>query len=190
MDWNQRLNIVVDVARAITFIHSHVPAQEKSMQMNVHGNLKASNIMINTDFSASLSDYGITHLGERVVVSNTTQWYQIPMMYYEDDLCQKCDIYNFGVIVLEVLAGPKALSLVMSTKCKTDYNKERVKIIEGEVDFFEFTVMSQKEKKQALHLLDIANACTNIKPKARPSIEKIMLLLQDIIVANGKVLSC
>ncbi|EXB66079.1 putative inactive receptor kinase [Morus notabilis] len=132
LDWNQRLTIVLHIAQAIAFIHAISPAQEKNMQMNVHGNIKASNVMINTDFSACLSDYGIAQVAERVEVFNAWQWKpgSPTDVYYSDALCQKCD--------------------------------------------------EEKEKKQAWQVLDIALACTNKQPEARPTIEQIRLHLGDV----------
>lgn len=178
MDWNQRLKIVIHVARAIAYIHAQSPAQEKNMQMNVHGNVKTSNIMINIDFSACLSDYGVAQLAERVEVSNTWKWK--PVRVYSEDLCQKCDVYNFGVILLDILAGPKALVLAnynCMAKCITE-NKEKIK--DDSIEFFELPLNEGIERKQALQVLDIALACINTKPETRPSMEHIVIYLGDV----------
>ncbi|KAK6947908.1 hypothetical protein RJ641_001381 [Dillenia turbinata] len=66
LNWNQRLVIIIYIARAIAFIHSQSPSQEKRLQLNVHGNIKSSNVMIKVDFTAELSDYGYTQVAERV----------------------------------------------------------------------------------------------------------------------------
>ncbi|KAF3448690.1 hypothetical protein FNV43_RR09403 [Rhamnella rubrinervis] len=172
LDWTQRLKIVIHVSRAIAYIHAQSPPQEKNMRMNVHGNIKTSNVMVNTDFSACLSDYGVAQLAEREEVSNTK--------VYLEDLCQKCDIYNFGVILLDILAGPKALVLAnynCMAKCITE-NKEKIK--DGSIDFFELPLSEGIERMQALLVLDIALFCINTKPEARPSMEHIVSYLGDV----------
>ncbi|XP_074341544.1 putative inactive receptor kinase At2g26730 [Apium graveolens] len=177
LDWKQRLKIVFHMARAIAFIHGQSPSQEKHLILNVHGNIKSSNVMISCDFEASISDYGFVQLAERVKVSGTWQGKPPPDTepgLYSESFSQKCDIYNFGIILLDLLAGPKAPESINETIEK----KEEIK--NGECQFFEFSTEG-KARKQALKVLDIALACTNHSPEARPSMEQILLYLGDVI---------
>lgn len=165
------------MARAIAFIHGQSPSQEKHLVLNIHGNIKSSNVMINCDFDASISDYGFVQLAERVKVSGTWQGKPPPDTHsrlYIESFSQKCDIYNFGIILLDLLAGTKAAE----SKYKIIEKKEEIK--SGKCQFFEFSTEG-KARKQALKVLDIALACTNFSPDARPSMEQILLYLGDII---------
>ncbi|KAJ4711908.1 putative Leucine-rich repeat protein kinase family protein [Melia azedarach] len=177
LNWNQRLKIILQVARAIFFIHTECPANERNMQMSVHGNIKSSNVMINIDFSACLSDYGFTQLAERLEVYGASQTKppSLSEYIYNEDLSQKSDLFDFGVVVMDILAGSRFPWL--KTKCILE-NKEDIK--EGKIEFFEFTVEG-KERKRAMQVLDIALACTNRLPEARPSIEQVLLFLGDVI---------
>ncbi|OVA01940.1 Protein kinase domain [Macleaya cordata] len=180
LDWDQRLAIIIDVATAITFIHRRFPLNEKNLQINVHGNIKASNVIIKTNFSACLSDYGFVQLAEQVQVPGVLQQKQPETMEEDVDavvpvsekLSQKNDIYSFGAMVLDMLGGPKApfqISYILE-------KKEEIK--EGKVEFFEFFVEGNK-RKQALQVLDTALACIN-PPDARPSIDQILLFLGEV----------
>lgn len=165
------------MARAIAFIHGQSPSQEKHLILNVHGNIKSSNVMINCDFDASISDYGFVQLAERVKVCSTWQGKPPPdsqPCLYIEIFSQKCDIFNFGIILLDLLAGPKA------PESKNEIIKNKEKIRNGTCHFFEFPTEG-KARKQALKVLDIALACTNNSPDARPSMEQILLYLGDII---------
>ncbi|PPD87708.1 hypothetical protein GOBAR_DD15347 [Gossypium barbadense] len=63
LNWNQRLRIIICIARAIDFIHAQLsPNDQNNIRMNVRGNIKSSNIIVNTDFTARLSDYGFLQL--------------------------------------------------------------------------------------------------------------------------------
>lgn len=178
LDWNQRLWIVQNIAKAIAFIHSQSPASEKRLHMNVHGNIKSSNVMINTDFSARLSEYGFAQLAGRVQIPDTGQCnlraYQFPENAYSKELSQKGDIYNFGLIVLDILGGPDAAP---------DYEKcilqKKEEIQDGSFEFFEFAVEG-KEREQAVQLLEIGLACTNRSDEGRPSIEQVLLSLSGL----------
>ena len=83
-------------------------------------------------------------------------------------------MYNFGVIILDLLGGPEGTNLVMSNTLE----KEDIK--EGEIEFFEFSLRQGKEWKQASKVLDIALGCTNRAPEARPTIKHTLLHLEDV----------
>ncbi|KAK3016048.1 hypothetical protein RJ639_007535 [Escallonia herrerae] len=177
LQWKQRLKIIFHIARAIAFIHSQCPSYDRHLRMNVHGNLKTSNVMITVDLCARVSDYGFIQLAERVEVSDTGQPKPPPPTesLYSDFLSQKSDIYNFGIIVLDMLGGPKAPSL---EKRKWIVENEEL-IKNGDREFFEF-VVEGKEKRQALMVLEVALACTDKFPDTRPSIEQISSYLRDV----------
>lgn len=180
--WKQRLTIIVHIARAISFIHAQYPPYQKNMLMNIHGSIKASNVVVNIDFSASLSDYGFTQLAEQVEIPETWHLMKSPSWLVEDtdyseELSPKADIYNFGVILLDILAGPKGLSM---KKNGAREKKEAMKF-EGGLDFFEFCVKDGKERRQVSKVFDVALACTNAKPEARPSIDEINFEILGIV---------
>ncbi|KAJ8527003.1 hypothetical protein K7X08_029480 [Anisodus acutangulus] len=75
LEWKQCLKIILCIARGIASIHPQNPPKDqkdhKDIQLNVHGNVKASYVMINIDFTACLSDYGFVQLAERTEFSDT-----------------------------------------------------------------------------------------------------------------------
>ncbi|KAF2297940.1 hypothetical protein GH714_005806 [Hevea brasiliensis] len=142
LSWNQRLRIALDIAQAIAFIHIECAPHEKNMQMNAHGNIKASNVMINSNFSACLSDYGFTQLAEFEEVSDTWQQKPPPQQeqesIYGDKFWQKSDIYSFGIILLDMLGGSKATGLRHCIEEKYE------KIKKGSIEFFEVSLEGKK----------------------------------------------
>ncbi|KAL5989283.1 hypothetical protein ACLOJK_010173 [Asimina triloba] len=170
--WPTRLQIILHVARAIAFIHSQPPPQhDKHLQLNVHGNIKASNVFVKIDFSACLSNYGFHHLGERPKVQEITDL--AGKMLTRCDLTQKCDILSFGKMVLDILGGPTA-------PFQKNYISERKEDIrEGKISFFEFPAEGEA-KSQAFKVLDIALACTHASPETRPTIEQILDNLREM----------
>ncbi|OMO79725.1 hypothetical protein CCACVL1_13465 [Corchorus capsularis] len=176
LNWNERLTITINIARAITFIHSQSPTTVKNIKMNVHGNIKPTNVMINIDMTARLSDYGFVQLAE---CGDDPDNKERPVTNYCDSLTQKCDIHNFGLLILNILGGVKDPGFI---KCIFE-SKESIK--QGKISFFEFDVEG-KERKQALKVLEIALYCTNRLPEARPSIDQILLNLDDILNSSTK----
>lgn len=175
LDWNQRLTIVFHIAKAISYIHGQSPSlSEKNLQANVHGNIKASNVLIRTNFSACLSEYGFIQLAEPVEGDLVSQPKLLEPINCTEKMSQKSDMCRFGVMVLDLLGGPEAPS---RTQCIIE---KKAEIEEGKDEFFEFIVRG-RERKQAMEVLDIALACTNTSPEARPSMENILLYLDNIL---------
>ncbi|CAH1453599.1 unnamed protein product [Lactuca virosa] len=168
LTWKQRLKIILHIAKAIRFIHSQAPARDRNMIMNIHGNLKTSNIMIDVDFNAYLSNYGFTQLA--MEVPDTGQRKPPSPILRCEPLSQKNDIYNFGIIMLDILGGSKALE---SVKWCFE-RKEEIKAKECECFEFPF---EGKDQRKILKVWSMALACTNRSNDARPSIENILLHL-------------
>ncbi|KAL9349856.1 hypothetical protein Peur_057111 [Populus x canadensis] len=178
LDWNQRLRIALDIAQAITFIHTQYPPYEKNMLMNVHGNIKSSNVMITVNFTARLSDYGLTQLaGELEEVSDTWQRKPPPSPEspYTNKLSQKSDILNFGILLLDMLGGPRVRDF------RNGVMERMEEIKKGDIEFFEF-IVEGKEREQALLVLDIALKCADKVPEARPPIEQTLSRLGDVLL--------
>ncbi|XP_065859027.1 probable inactive receptor kinase At2g26730 [Euphorbia lathyris] len=172
LNWKQRLTIAQDIAYAIAYIHTQCPSYERNIQMNIHGNIKASNVMINIDFTARLSDYGIIHLAEPDELSSTDALKPCRPM---SEFSQKIDIYDFGGILLDILGG------LGVAKCSIKWIIERKdKIRKGEIEFFEFP-LEGKERQQALKVLDVALVCRNKVVEDRPCIEGILKCFGDVI---------
>ncbi|XP_019070738.1 probable inactive receptor kinase At5g58300 [Solanum lycopersicum] len=168
LEWKQRLKIIVCIAHGIAFIHSQDPPKDqKDIQLNVHGNVKASNVMINIDFTACLSDYGFMQLAERTEFSDTWQKNPPPLddqYAYCEMLSQKNDVYNFGIILLDIL-GRKLWMMKLE------------EMGNGEFEFF----VQGKERKQVLNVLNIALKCINNDLEARPTMEQIVIYLGDVL---------
>ncbi|KAL6137972.1 hypothetical protein ACLB2K_063260 [Fragaria x ananassa] len=169
--WNQRLAIICDIVKAISYVHKQPPYQ-KNMIMNIHGSVKASNVLVNIDFSACLSDYGFTQLAEQVEipegqVMKSPRWL-VEKTNYSNELSQRADIYNFGVILLDILAGPKGLSLL-----RMGVNEKKEAMRGGVLDLVEFGVKDGKEERQVSKLFGIALTCTNANPEVRKTIDEI-----------------
>ncbi|KAL0329967.1 UNVERIFIED_CONTAM: G-type lectin S-receptor-like serine/threonine-protein kinase [Sesamum radiatum] len=146
-----------------TSIHKN-PPREKHLQLNLHGNIKSSNIMIDIDFTARLCDYGFVQLADHEVEVDDTGQAEpstpSPERALVETISQESDMYNFGMVLMDILGWPK------------------VPLGVEKADLFEFCVEG-KERKQAFNILDIALSCTNSLPDARPTIEQILCCLGE-----------
>ncbi|KAG8071780.1 hypothetical protein GUJ93_ZPchr0006g44968 [Zizania palustris] len=108
MSWSLRLRISIGAARGLAFLHS----SEKHV---IYRDFKASNILLDTYFHAKLSDFGLakdgpaggrSHVTTRVM---GTYGYAAPEYMATGHLYVKSDVYGFGVVLLEILTGLRAL---------------------------------------------------------------------------------
>ncbi|KAK8562938.1 hypothetical protein V6N12_011002 [Hibiscus sabdariffa] len=114
LSWPLRKNIVLDVAKGLAYLHYGVkPAI-------YHRDIKATNILLDADMRARVSDFGLakqsregqSHLTTRVA---GTHGYLAPEYALYGQLTEKSDVYSFGVVVLEIMCGRKALDLSSSS---------------------------------------------------------------------------
>ncbi|KAK9920819.1 hypothetical protein M0R45_029364 [Rubus argutus] len=109
INWIKRLEIAEDAAKGIEYLHTGcVPAI-------IHRDLKSSNILIDKNMRAKVSDFGLSKLavdGASHVSSivRGTVGYLDPEYYISQQLTDKSDVYSFGVILLELISGQEAIS--------------------------------------------------------------------------------
>ncbi|KAL5197734.1 hypothetical protein ABZP36_001246 [Zizania latifolia] len=117
LPWSTRLNIAVGAAKGLAFLHD----AEKPV---IYRDFKASNILLDSDYKAKLSDFGLakdgpegddTHVSTRVM---GTHGYAAPEYIMTGHLTAKSDVYSFGVVLLEILTGRRAVD-------KTRPNREQ-----------------------------------------------------------------
>ena len=109
LDWNTRIKIAVDTARGMEYLHviANPPV--------IFRDLKPANILLDNDFRARLSDFGLAKLGpvgDRTHVSTRvmgTYGYCAPEYAMSGKLTLKSDIYSLGVVLLEIISGRKAI---------------------------------------------------------------------------------
>ncbi|XP_059667709.1 proline-rich receptor-like protein kinase PERK3 isoform X2 [Cornus florida] len=109
INWIKRLEIAEDAAKGIEYLHTGcVPSI-------IHGDLKTSNIVLDKNLRAKVSDFGLSKLavdGASHVSSivRGTVGYLDPEYYISQQLTEKSDVYGFGVILLELISGHEAIS--------------------------------------------------------------------------------
>lgn len=109
LDWNTRMNIAVGAAKGLEYLHT------KMSPAVIYRDLKCSNILLGEGYWAKLSDFGLakvgpsgdnTHVSTRVM---GTYGYCAPDYAMTGQLTFKSDIYSFGVVLLELITGRKAI---------------------------------------------------------------------------------
>ncbi|XP_058181612.1 calmodulin-binding receptor-like cytoplasmic kinase 3 isoform X3 [Rhododendron vialii] len=112
LDFNQRLEISIDVAHALTYLHLY---SEKQI---IHRDVKSSNILLTESMRAKVADFGFARLGsvdsDKTHISTKvkgTVGYLDPEYMRTYQLTPKSDVYSFGVVLLEILTGRRPVEL-------------------------------------------------------------------------------
>ncbi|KAJ6803310.1 receptor-like kinase TMK3 [Iris pallida] len=108
LSWKRRLNIALDVARAMEYLHS------LAHQSFIHRDLKSSNILLGDDYRAKVADFGLVKLAPEGQYSLATRLagtfgYLAPEYAVTGKVTTKVDVFSFGVVLVELLTGMTAL---------------------------------------------------------------------------------
>ncbi|XP_057954945.1 probable serine/threonine-protein kinase PBL5 [Malania oleifera] len=179
LDWNTRMKIAAGAARGLEYLH------DKMNPPVIYRDLKCSNILLGEDYHAKLSDFGLakvgpsgdqTHVSTRVM---GTYGYCAPDYAMTGQLTFKSDIYSFGVVLLELITGRKAID---NTKANRDQYlvgwarplfKDRRKFSQ----MADPTLQGQYPVRGLYQALAIAAMCVQEQPNMRPLIADVVTAL-------------
>ncbi|KAI3904154.1 hypothetical protein MKW98_021740 [Papaver atlanticum] len=202
LSWSVRLKIIQGSARGLAYIH------ECSPRKYVHGNIKSSKILLDEDLQPYISGFGLTrlisstnkpsdsavnnNLAQKVVISGSgskslsspTSVYLAPEARLSSSkMSQKCDVYSFGVTVLETLTGrlpdfgpPENDDNGLESFVRRAFQEERPlsEIIDQAL------IHEVYAKKQVLAAFHIALSCTELDPEIRPRMRSVSESLDRI----------
>ncbi|GAB2210444.1 hypothetical protein Droror1_Dr00015710 [Drosera rotundifolia] len=179
--WGLRMKIAMDAARGLHFLHT----TENTV---IYRDFKPSNILLDQDFNAKLSDFGLARLGPANGSSHVTTetvgtyGYAAPEYISTGHLYVKSDVYGFGVVLLEILTGLKAYDLQRPTSkinlvelhrpILGDRNKLK-KIIDPRLS-------DNYPPEGAQKLAQLIYRCLENDPRHRPSMSEVLIVLERI----------
>ncbi|CAA0820839.1 Protein kinase 2A- chloroplastic [Striga hermonthica] len=181
LSWVRRIKVALDAARGLCFLH-------ESESPVIYRDFKTSNILLDSEFNAKLSDFGLakagptesqTHVSTRVM---GTQGYCDPWYLSTGKLTLKCDVYSFGVVLLELLTGRRAID---DTKCHEEKNLVNWVKLHLHDNGKIFRIMDTKLegqycKRSAYVAANIALRCVSHEPKYRPPMTYILEILENL----------
>ncbi|XP_021297510.1 probable serine/threonine-protein kinase PIX7 isoform X1 [Herrania umbratica] len=182
LPWSIRMKIALGAAKGLAFLH------EEAERPVIYRDFKTSNILLDADYNAKLSDFGLakdgpegdkTHVSTRVM---GTYGYAAPEYVMTGHLTSKSDVYSFGVVLLEMLTGRRSM----------DKNRPN-----GEHNLVEWARPHLGDKRRFFRILDprleghfsikgaqkaaqLAAQCLSRDPKARPRMSEVVETLKPL----------
>ncbi|MFQ6630693.1 hypothetical protein Gotur_008570 [Gossypium turneri] len=170
LDWTKRVNIVKGVAHALSYMH------HDCNHPIVHRDISSNNVLLNLEWEAFIADFGTARLldpdsSNRTVIVGT-YGYIAPEFAYSLVVTEKCDVYSFGVLALEILMGKhpgELLSILLSSSSSSVQNIMLNEILDPRLS----PPRSRKLVGDIAFVAIIAFACLRTKPKARPTMKLV-----------------
>uniref|UniRef100_A0A803LRM1 non-specific serine/threonine protein kinase n=1 Tax=Chenopodium quinoa TaxID=63459 RepID=A0A803LRM1_CHEQI len=184
LTWEARIKVLLGTAKALAYLHESIEPKV------VHRDIKSSNILIDTDFNAKVSDFGLAKLldsGESHITTRVmgTFGYVAPEYANSGLLNEKSDIYSFGVLLLEAIT---ARDPVDYSRPANEVNLvEWLKVMVG-TRRAEEVVDSNLEVKPTTRTLKrallVALRCIDPDPEKRPKMSQVVRMLDADEVPN------
>ena len=180
LDWTTRIKIAVGVARGLAYIHHQCKTQKL-----IHGNIKSTNVLLDKDGNACISDFGLILMTHSSAV--LTKWligYRAPELNETKKVSQKGDVYSYGVLLLEILTGKPAMRSLYSHDDGVDLPKWVQSVVQEEwtAEVFDLELLRYKNvEEEMVGMLQIAMQCVSSLPKQRPRMSQVVKMVEDVI---------
>ncbi|XP_020103532.1 putative serine/threonine-protein kinase isoform X2 [Ananas comosus] len=176
-NWRTRVRICLGIARGLAYLH------EEAAPHIVHRDIKASNILLDTDLSPKISDFGLakllppntTHVSTRVA---GTIGYLAPEYAIRGQVTRKSDVYSFGVLLLEIVSGR------CNTNTRLPYEDQF--LLERTWALYEHGKLARiidtslnddLDAEEACKILKIGLLCTQDAAKSRPTMSTVIKMM-------------
>ncbi|KAK6155491.1 hypothetical protein DH2020_009739 [Rehmannia glutinosa] len=177
LNWENRYRIALGIAQGLSYLHHDCVPQI------IHRDIKSDNILLDSELEPKIGDFGAAKLDcdgdESLTISAIvgTLGYIAPENAYSTRLTDKCDVYSYGVVLLELLC--RKLPVDPSFDEGLDIVSWVRKIQQDENDCFccldeEIQYWNKEDQQEALGMMDLALKCTEMVPDIRPSMRDVV----------------
>ncbi|XP_074367348.1 LRR receptor-like serine/threonine-protein kinase ER1 isoform X2 [Apium graveolens] len=177
LDWDTRLRIALGAAQGLAYLHHDCSPRI------IHRDVKSSNILLDQDLEAHLTDFGIAK--SLCTSKSYTSTYILGTIGYIDPeyartsrLTEKSDVYSYGIVLLELLTGRKAVDnesnlhhLILS---KTE-NNTVMEIVDPDI------TTTCKDLSDVKKVFQLALLCSKSQPTDRPTMHDVVCMLSSML---------
>ncbi|XP_047310936.1 serine/threonine-protein kinase RIPK-like [Impatiens glandulifera] len=181
LPWSTRMKIALGAAKGLAFLHD----AEKPV---IYRDFKAANILLDSDYTAKLSDFGLakdgpegddTHVSTRVM---GTQGYAAPEYIMTGHLTAASDVYSFGVVLLELLSGKRQVDKSRPNREQNlaEWARPMLKDARRLRRVMDPKLEGQYSESGAIKAAALAYDCLSHRPKNRPTMSHIVKILEPL----------
>ncbi|CAO2179524.1 unnamed protein product [Urochloa humidicola] len=178
LDWRSRCKIITHIAKGLCYLH------EECTKRIAHLDVKPQNILLDDNFNAKLSDFGLCKLIDRdtsqvITRMRGTPGYLAPE-WLTSQITEKADIYSFGIVVMEIISGRKNLDT-----SRSEESIHLITLLEEKVKNGQFTDLIDEHnndmyvhKQEVIQMMKLAMWCLQIDSKRRPQMSDVVKVLE------------
>ncbi|KAL8457028.1 hypothetical protein ACS0TY_035021 [Phlomoides rotata] len=174
LTWHLRMKIALDVARGLEYLH------ERCNPPVIHRDLKSSNILLDSNFNAKLSDFGLAITGgnsnKNDIKLSGTLGYVAPEYLLDGKLTDKSDVFAFGVILLELLMGRRPVERLAEAQCQSIVTWAMPQLTDRSKlpNIVDPAIRNTMDLKHLYQVAAIAVLCVQPEPSYRPLITDVL----------------
>lgn len=181
LPWSTRMKILLGAAKGLAFLH-------EAENPVIYRDFKASNILLDSDYTAKLSDFGLakdgpqgdeTHVSTRIM---GTHGYAAPEYIMTGHLTAASDVYSFGVVLLELLTGRRAVDKSRPNREQSlvDWAKSSLKEPRRLGRIMDPKLEGQYSELGAQKAAALAYQCLSYKSKLRPTMRAVVETIEKL----------
>ncbi|KAL5540088.1 hypothetical protein UlMin_043159 [Ulmus minor] len=179
LDWGRRKRIALGTARGLVYLH------EQCDPKIIHRDVKAANILLDEDFEAVVGDFGLAklldHRDSHVTTAvRGTVGHIAPEYLSTGQSSEKTDVFGFGILLLELITGQKALDFGRQAKQKgvmLDWVKKLHQ--EGKLNLMvDKDLKINFDRVELEEMVQVALLCTQFNPSHRPKMSEVLKMLE------------